>query len=78
MISISLFPLWLRQGEQKRAQDTTLWGSCVSDDGGGWRHAHSDRLWSVAEETVDPVDEEWRDAEVVKFPDHLGPVFQNL
>ncbi len=48
-----------------------MWGSHVGDGGRGDGAAHSGGLWSVAEETVYPVDEERWDIEVMEFPDHL-------
>lgn len=28
-------------------------------------------LWSVAEEVLNPADEQWRDVEMLKFPDYV-------
>lgn len=40
------------EDKNKGAQDTTLWGSHVGDDGGGYYSAHSYCLWSVPERAV--------------------------
>ena len=59
------------EGIQEEAQDTTLWGSGVGDGGWGCYSTHSNGLWSIAEKAVYPVDEKWRDVEMLEFPDHL-------